>query len=307
MSILNQKTINSKINVSGIGLHSGKKVNLNILPANPNEGINFKRLDIVNDEKIVSPLFNNVCDTNLCTTITNHSGVKVSTIEHLMAALYILGIDNVLIELDSHEVPILDGSSKDWISIIKKAGIKNSNSPIKVIKINKTVEIKNKDKFIKVDVSNINLDIDFEIKYPNTMIGTQRNKISVYNDNLEDIYNSRTFCKYEDIDNLKRIGLAKGGSLDNALVVDKFKLLNKEGLRNNKEFVNHKILDCIGDLFLMGYRVIGKIKSIQGGHKLTNELLRKILSNKENFSLIEIKDKNIPSELIKTQFLKSIA
>ena len=139
MSILNQKTVNSKISVSGIGLHSGKNVNLNILPANPNEGINFKRVDIVNGEKIVSTLYNNVCDTNLCTTKTNPAGVKVSTIEHLMAALYILGIDNVLIELDSQEVPILDGSSKDWIRIIKKACIKNSNSPIKVIKINKTV------------------------------------------------------------------------------------------------------------------------------------------------------------------------
>ena len=307
MSILNQKTVNSKISVSGIGLHSGKNVNLNILPANPNEGINFKRVDIVNDEKIVSPLFNNVCDTNLCTTITNHAGVKVSTIEHLMAALFILGIDNVLIELDSQEVPILDGSSKDWISIIKKAGIKNSNSPIKVIKINKTVEIKSSDKFIRVDVSNINLDIDFEIKYPNTMIGSQRNKISVYNDNLEDIYNSRTFCKYEDIDNLKRLGLAKGGNLDNALVVDKFKLLNKNGLRNNKEFVNHKILDCIGDLYTTGYRIVASIKCSQGGHYLTNKLLRKIFENNKNFSILEIKEKNLPHTLLNKSFLKSIA
>ena len=307
MSILNQKTVNSKISISGIGLHSGKNVNLNILPANPNEGINFKRVDIVNDEKIVSPLYNNVGDTNLCTTITNHAGVKVSTIEHLMAALYILGIDNVLIELDSHEVPILDGSSKDWISIIKKAGIKNSNSPIKVIKINKTVEIKNKDKFIRADVSNINLDIDFEIKYPNTMIGTQKNKISVYNDNLEDIYNSRTFCKYEDIDNLKRLGLAKGGSLDNALVVDKFKLLNKEGLRNNKEFVNHKILDCIGDIYLSGYKIVGSITCSQGGHSLTHQLLVKLFSDKKNYSVFELKGKNLPHSLIEKYQLKSIA
>lgn len=307
MSILNQKTINSNINVSGIGLHSGENVNLTILPANPNDGINFRRTDVINMENKVSPLFYNVCNTNLCTTIANNEGVKVSTIEHLMAALYILGIDNALIELNSQEVPILDGSSKDWISLIKKAGIKDSNSPIKVIKINDTVEIKNSDKFIRAEVSNINLDIDFEIKYPNTMIGNQRNRISVYNDDLEDIYTSRTFCKYEDIDELKKLGLAKGGSLDNALVVNKYKLMNNGGLRNNKEFVNHKILDCIGDIYLSGYKIVGSVKCSQGGHQLTNQLLRKIFSNKANYSLIEIKGKQLPHTFANFQNLKSIA
>ena len=142
---------------------------------------------------------------------------------------------------------------------------------------------------------------------PLSIINKTGKVIIVYEDNLTEVLSSRTFCLFEDIEKLRKMNLAQGGSLENAIVVKGREILNKGGLRNKNEFVNHKILDCIGDLFLMGYRVVGKVKSIQGGHKLTNELLRKVLSNKENFSLIEIKDKNIPSELIKTQFLKSIA
>ena len=162
-------------------------------------------------------------------------------------------------------------------------------------------------KKISISPSKINLEIDFEIKFNNPIINTQRNVVNIFEDNLNDIINARTFCLFEDIAKLKKMDLAKGGSLKNALVVKNKKILNSGGLRDPKEFVNHKILDCLGDLYLMGYRTIGKIKCTQGGHKLTNELLRKVLKDKKNYSLIEIKDKKLPNELIRPSFLKSIA
>ena len=306
MSILNQKTLNDTLEYKGIGLHTGKNSDIRILPAEPNTGIVFKRTDLKKNNLIIPNVFN-VSDASFCTTITNEFGVKVSTVEHLMAALFVKGIDNALIEINAEEVPILDGSSIEFVKKIEKVGIKNSNSPIKIIKINKAVKINDGNKEMSISPSKINLEVDFEIKFNNPLINSQRNKINVYEDDLSQIINARTFCLFEDIEKLRKMNLAQGGSLENAIVVKGREILNKGGLRNKNEFVNHKILDCIGDLFLMGYRVVGKVKSIQGGHKLTNELLRKVLSNKENFSLIEIKDKNIPSELIKTQFLKSIA
>ena len=148
---------------------------------------------------------------------------------------------------------------------------------------------------------------DFELKYKNDLIGNQRNRVNVYEDDLNDIFNSRTFCLYEDIEAIKKIGLAKGGSLENAIVVKNKEILNKDGLRNTKEFVNHKILDCIGDLFTSGYRVIGSVKCSQGGHYLTNQLLRKVFSKKENFSIIEIQERNLPHTLINRSLLRSIA
>tara|TARA_Y100000590_G_scaffold399518_1_gene482863 strand:+ start:375 stop:1295 length:921 start_codon:yes stop_codon:yes gene_type:complete len=306
MSILNQKTLKSSITFKDIGLHTGKKVVARIVPAAPNSGIIFKRIDLKKNN-LIFPNVLNVSDANFCTTISNEYGAKVSTIEHLMAALFIKGIDNALIEIDSEEVPIFDGSSKEFIKEIEKVGIQNSDLPIKIIKINNEVKYEDGLKKISISPSKINLEIDFEIKFNNPLISTQRNVINIYEDNLNDIINARTFCLYEDIAKLKRMNLAKGGSLKNALVVKNRKILNSGGLRNTKEFVNHKILDCLGDLYLMGYRIIGKIKCTQGGHKLTNELLRKVLEDKKNYSLIEIKDKKLPNELIQSSFLKSIA
>ena len=306
MSILNQRTLKSSITFRDIGLHTGKKVIATVNPSAPNTGIVFKRVDLKRNN-LIFPSVHNVSDANFCTTISNEYGNKVSTIEHLMAALFIKGIDNALIEIDSEEVPIFDGSSKEFIKEIEKVGVKHSDLPIKVIKINK--EIKHEDglKKITISPSKINLEIDFEIKFNNPIINTQRNVINIYEDNLNDIIQARTFCLYEDIAKLKKMNLAKGGSLNNALVVKNKKVLNSGGLRNPKEFVNHKILDCLGDLYLMGYRVIGKIKCTQGGHKLTNEILRKVLEDKNNYLLIEIKDKKLPNEIIQSNFLKSIA
>ena len=304
--MLYQKTVNRDVIINGIGLHSGKKVKMKILPAFPNSGIQFKRIDIPNNNIIFPNVFN-VTNATLCTTISNEYGVKVSTIEHLMAALFGLGIDNAVIEIDSDELPILDGSAKIFIEKIKRVGIKESNIPIKIISINKKITYEENNKFISIEPSKTNLLIDFEIKYKNSLIGTQRNLVDVYNSNLTEIFDSRTFCLFEDVKKLQSMGFALGGSLDNAIVVKDNEVLNKDGLRNEKEFVNHKILDCIGDLFLSGYKVVGKIVCSQGGHKLTNDLLRKVYEDKKNFSLHEIKEKTLSNTLVNKVSLRSIA
>ena len=306
MSYLTQKTIKKNVSFSGVALHSGLDVNICIKPAEPNFGIVFKRVDLQTNN-LVYPNFMNVTNTSLNTTVENEFGTKVSTIEHLMGALFGLGIDNAIIEIDNEEVPILDGSAKNFIQKILLSGIKVSESPIKIIKINKKIEFSNDARFISIEPSTLSLDIDFELKYDNEIIGNQRNKVKVYEEDLTDIYNSRTFCLYEDIELIKAKGLAKGGSLDNAIVVKDKKILNKEGLRNSKEFVNHKILDCIGDLYTSGYRIIASVLCSQGGHFLTNQLLRKVFENKDNFSIVEIKEKNLPHNLINRNLLRSIA
>ena len=306
MSYLAQKTIKNNVSFSGVALHSGLDVNVCIKPAEPNFGIVFKRVDF-NKDNLIYPNFMNVTNTSLNTTIENELGIKVSTIEHLMGALFGLGIDNALIEIDNEEVPILDGSAKNFIEKIISAGIKISESPIKIIKINKRIEFSEGERFISIKPSTLSLDIDFQLKYNNEIISNQRNKVKVYEDDLTDIYNSRTFCLFEDIELIKKNGLAKGGSLDNAIVVKDNEVLNPEGLRNSKEFVNHKILDCIGDLYTSGYRMLASITCSQGGHYLTNQLLRKVFQNKDNFSIIEIKEKNLPHTLINRNLLRSIA
>ena len=306
MSILNQKTINKDLTFKGIGLHSGLAVTMNVKPAAPNSGIIFKRIDLKENNIIIPNIFN-VSSAVFCTTISNKDGASVSTIEHLMGALYGLGIDNALIEIDNQEVPILDGSAKLFVEAISKIGIKNSDVPIKIIKIESKVEFIDGNKTISIEPSKISLDIDFELKYENEIIGTQRNLVKVFESDLSDIYNSRTFCLFEDIEKLKKMGLAKGGNLDNAIVVKNDEILNENGLRNEKEFVNHKILDCMGDLYLAGYKIIGKIVCSQGGHKLTNQLLRKVFQNNENFSLVEITEKHLPNVFVNKSHLRSIA
>ena len=306
MSILNQKTINKKIVLSGVGLHTGKLVELNLLPAAPNTGIIFKRIDLKSNN-IIIPTFDNVIDTTLCTTLANESGAKVSTVEHLMGALYGLGIDNLLVEVNSQELPILDGSAKIFIEKILSTGIKSSSAPIKLIKINKKISHEEGTKSISLDKSKVSSEIDFTIKYKNQIIGEQRNKINVFNDDLNEVFQSRTFCLYNDVEKLKASGLAQGGSLENAIVVGDKEILNKEGLRNTKEFVNHKILDCMGDLYLSGYRIVGSLTTSEGGHGLTNKILRKLFSDKSNFTVIEIKEKTLPYQILDRSYLKSIA
>jgi len=279
-----QKTIKEKIDLQGVGLHNGVEVNLTVKPSEPNTGITFKRVDI-NSNNIIHANFKNVVEPILCTKIKNENGVTVSTVEHLMAAFYGEGIDNALVEVDASEIPIMDGSAVDFVDAIRSAGIEEQNEPRKFIKVLKKVEVKDGSKFISIEPLNQDLIIDFEIIFNNPLIRTRRKEFKFSNDDLTKIYSSRTFCLYEDIDNIKKMGLAKGGSLDNAIVVQGSKILNEDGLRNRHEFVYHKILDCLGDIMLSGNRIFGHIKTSQGGHALTNKLLMKFFSNKANWSL----------------------
>ena len=306
MSVLNQKTIRDNIKFEGIGLHSGKEVVMTLFPAPPNTGIIFRRSDLKNNNLIYPSVFN-VSSASYCTKLSNESGVSVSTVEHLMAALCGLGIDNLLIDLNSEELPIMDGSAKNFVECIENVGFKISDQPIRIIKINKKITYKDNEKFITFEPNKITLEIDFEIKYKQNSILNQRNKKNIYMDDLKDMFYSRTFCLYEDVEKLKQLGLAQGGSLDNAIVLKGNEILNTEKLRNKNEFVNHKILDCLGDIYLAGYRIVGKITSSQGGHNVTNKGLRELLSNNENFSIIELKEKNIPHSFLVRNSLKSSA
>ena len=288
---------------SGIALHSGLNVNVCIKPAETNVGILFKRTDLkVNN--LVYPNFLNVTNTSLNTTVENEHGVKVSTIEHLMGALFGLGIDNALIEIDNEEVPILDGSAKVFIENILAAGFEVSSSPIKIIKINKEVVFSTGERFIKIKPSTLNLEIDFELKYENDVIGNQKNKVKVFEDNLTDVYNSRTYCLFEDIELIKQKGLAKGGSLENAIVVKGKEILNAGGLRNKKEFVNHKILDLAGDFLLSGFRILGKVQCHQGGHELTNLFLRRVFETEANFQILELNNFKVSQKTYTKQLEK---
>ena len=290
MHLNNQKTLDSKIKLSGIGLHSGNIVDLVIKPAPENFGIKFCRIDI-NKNDYIAANYQNVVDPVLCTKIKNQNGVSVSTVEHLMAAFFGEGIDNALVEVNSSEIPILDGSANDFVEAIRTAGIKDQNSKREFIKVLKKVEVIDGDKYISIEPLDNDLIVDFEIVYKNPLIRTRRKVFNLSKDNLNEIYSSRTFCLYEDIDFIKNRGLAKGGSLDNAIVVKDDQILNEDGLRNRHEFVYHKILDCLGDLMLSGKRIFGHIKTSQGGHALTNKLLRKFFSNPDNWSLDNGRDK----------------
>ena len=297
MLSLFQKTILKHTEFKGIGLHSGSKSTVKIIPADENHGIIFKRTDL-DQNNVVNASYENVSSAKLCTTIQNKFNVSVSTVEHLLAALYITGIDNALIEVNASEVPIMDGSSKEFVETILKIGIKEQNQKRKYLKTLKRFEFKENEKLISIEPNDNSLNVDFELVYSNNIIGRQRNKINFSDKDLSNVYTSRTFCLFEDVEKIKKIGLAKGGSLDNAIVVKDNEILNSSGLRNSKEFVNHKILDLAGDFLLSGYRIWGNVNCIQGGHSLSNLFLRALLNDKSNYSMIELEE----SKTIKTYF-----
>tara|TARA_A100000164_G_C21845781_1_gene742401 strand:+ start:225 stop:1154 length:930 start_codon:yes stop_codon:yes gene_type:complete len=287
-----QKTLNTKISFSGIGLHSGEVVDVQLVPANSNSGIVFKRVDLEKNNEIIAN-FKNVSSAKLCTKIENSFGVSVSTIEHLMAAFYMCGIDNLIVNLNGSEVPIMDGSAKDFVKMIKKCGLKVLKGKRKFVKIKKKVELKDDDKLISINPSANDFEVKFTLDYKNNpLIQMQSNSVSFKEKNLDYISSARTFCLYEDVEKIKSVGLAKGGSLDNAIVVKGSKVLNEGGLRFEKEFVNHKILDLAGDFMLCGVRVIGSVECLHGGHALTNKFLRKIFSDKSNYEIVESESNN---------------
>tara|TARA_B100001123_G_C15337368_1_gene1033379 strand:- start:1236 stop:2162 length:927 start_codon:yes stop_codon:yes gene_type:complete len=286
-----QKTIKEYVQLEGVGLHNGLKVNLKLKPAEANTGIIFKRVDVEEDKNIIEANYKNVCPSALCTKIKNSHGVSVSTIEHLMAAFYGEGVDNVLVEIDAPEIPIMDGSAFDFVEAIRSVGTEKQKHLRKFIKAINKVEVKKGKKHISIEPLEKDLVIDFEIIYQDQLIKTRRKEFKLSTGDLTSIYNSRTFCLYEDIDKIRSQGLAKGGSLENAIVVNQNKILNEGGLRNRNEFVDHKILDCLGDLLLSGYRIFGHIKTSQGGHELTNSLLREFLLKKSNWEFENFENK----------------
>ena len=291
-----QKTLKESIDLEGIGLHNGIRVNICLKPAPANSGIIFKRTDVDFDKNIIEANYSNVTSPILCTKIQNSYGISVSTIEHLMAAFYGEGIDNAIVEIDAPEVPIMDGSSFDFVTAIKSFGTEEQNFPRKYIKILKKVEVKDGSKYISIEPLEKDLIIDFEIVYKNPLIRTRRKEFRFSKGDLTSLYNSKTFCLYEDIDQIKSQGLAKGGSLENAIVVKGNKILNDDGLRYRDEFVNHKILDCLGDLMLSGHRIFGHIKTSQGGHQLTNIFLKTLLSDKSNWEFETFEGQNKDSK-----------
>ena len=233
MSERNQKTLNKEVSFSGVALHTGENVEVTLIPANSNSGIIFKRIDLDKNNEIIAN-FKNVSSAKLCTKIENEFGASVSTIEHLMAAFYICGVDNLIVNLNGSEIPIMDGSAKDFVEIIKKCGLKSLEGKRKYIKIKKKVELSDGKKFINIKPDN-NLEIKFTLNYKNNpLIQTQINTINFKNKNLQDVYAARTFCLYEDIEEIKSIGLAKGRSLENAIVVKGDKVINEGGLRSKK-------------------------------------------------------------------------
>ena len=291
-----QQTVSKPISFEGIGLHSGKRVEITIFPNTEDKGIIFKRVDLKNNNLIYAN-YKNVKSATLCTTIENEHGVRVSTVEHLLAALYISEIDNAIIEINNEEVPIMDGSAKEFFKRLNQIELKELNQKRKYLKILDKIELQEGKKKISIQHKDSSLEVEFKLNYKNKIIGDQKNTVDFQNDDLEKIYESRTFCLYEDIEKIKSMGLAKGGSLKNAIVVDNNKVMNEEGLRNKYEFVNHKILDLAGDFMLSGYRVLGKVKCHQGGHELTNKFLKKLLTAKSSFASVELKEILISKKL----------
>ena len=306
MNNIYQKTLANSASFEGIGLHTGKKSKIKVRSGEANTGIIFKRVDL-NKNNLVKAIYRNVSSAKLCTTLENEHGVKVSTVEHLLAAIYFANIDNAIIEIDCDEVPIMDGSAKNFLDTFKKIEIKQLSEKRKYLTVSNKIEVIDGNRKISIEPNNQTLEVEFQLNYDNQLIGKQKNLVDFDKDDLNDVSNSRTFCLYEDIEKIKKNGLAKGGSLDNALVVDKGKVLNKEGLRNSKEFVNHKILDLAGDCILSGYRILGKIKCYQGGHELTNLFLHKIFKENSLLNFVEFEDILISKEAKSNSAFKLVA
>jgi len=301
MQNIYQTTLLNSLTFEGVGLHSGKKSIIKINPGVEDSGVVFKRVDL-KQNNLIEANYKNVTSAKLCTTLQNKHGAKVSTVEHLLAALYIAEIDNVVIEIDNEEVPIMDGSAKIFLDSLSSTEIKILTKKRKYIKILNKVELIEDHKKISIE-PNKTFEVDFELNYKNKIIGNQKSIIDFQNDNIEVVSESRTFCLYEDIEKIKKAGLAKGGSLQNAIVVDNDRVINEGGLRNQKEFVNHKILDLAGDFLLSGYRILGKVDCHQGGHQLSNMFLRKLLKSKNSFTEIELNNIELPK---KTQLNQSV-
>lgn len=282
-----QKTLSKNVEIKGIGLHSGCEVTMTIKPAPVNSGINFKRID-VNNCPDIKALYSNIVDTKNCSCLGNKEGHLISTIEHLMSSLAVLEIDNALIEINNQETPIMDGSAKLFFEALKDIELVEQNAPRQYLKVLKTIEFVD-DKGNKVELSPCNhgLKINFEIDFPSKIVGHQEFHGEVTREIFEKfIAPARTFCEKQAVDYLKSIGLVKGGSLENAVVLDGDSIMNEGGFRVDNECVNHKVLDAIGDLYLSGYPIIGELSASKTGHFHTNELLKVLFADSSNYEII---------------------
>ncbi len=279
---MRQNTIKKAINFSGTGLHSGVEVNIQIKPAAVDTGIIFKRVDIEKDNKIPA-LYSNVVNTQLGTTIANAEGAVVQTIEHFMAALWACGIDNIIIDIDNKEVPIMDGSADIFIKEIKRAGIEEQDAERKILKLTKEIEVESNGSVLKI-TPHKNFNVDISVEYSYGEIGSQS---FMFDGSLgkfsSEIAKCRTFCNEKEIEFMKKNGLALGGSLDNAMVFNNEGLINESGFRCDCEVVKHKLLDCVGDLYTSGHYIHGLITANKPGHTINNELLKEIFSNPNNY------------------------
>ena len=286
---LHQKTIKKKLVLEGIALHSGALVKIALIPSKENTGIAFLRTDLKKNS-VIRACWENIVPASLCTKISNKYGASVSTIEHLMFSFYALGITNLLIEINGPEIPIMDGSSKIFIDEILNNGLLDQKSRASHLIIKKTFEVGDKNRFIRYEPTNTNnLELDYTLEYKDKFIKKQNFSSKDVRKNFLDIAHARTFCHQEDLEKIFAMGLAKGGSLDNAIIISGNKILNQGGLRCKNEFVKHKTLDCLGDLYLSNHFINGKITCNQGGHELTGSLLKKIFKDKKNY-IIESPD-----------------
>tara|TARA_B100000963_G_scaffold337636_1_gene333808 strand:+ start:104 stop:1054 length:951 start_codon:yes stop_codon:yes gene_type:complete len=288
-----QNTINSPISFNGVGIHSGKAVNMTLFPADDDFGIVFKRIDLdINNHIKVKP--DNIDFSKYCSKLKNEHGVHVSTVEHLLATLHSFDINNVLIEINSPELPAMDGSSYEFANRLMEVGLRIQTKPKKVLRILKKVSIKEGVRSIKILPSNY-LSFSIKINFSNNLIGKDHYFYTHNTQNfIDEVCYARTFCVSKDVLKLRAAGFGLGGNLNNAIVVEDNKILNNSGLRCDKEFVKHKTLDCIGDFYMSGLPLIGSVHATQPGHELNNRLLKKIFLNEKNYEIVEINPYHIP-------------
>lgn len=285
-----QKTLANIVKIDGIGLHSAVAVHLEIHPAEPHHGIVFRRTDegIDDDKRIIPALWNNVVNTQLCSVVGNEHGMRVGTIEHLMAALRALGVDNALIEINADEVPILDGSSKVFVEKIEEAGIQPQNVARRTIRVLRDVVYQDGNRKVTLSPSSVPV-YEGMIDYDDPTIGTQSYRLNLVNGNFKhDVSDCRTFCLKSDIDVMRAHGRALGGSLDNAVVVDDNGVMNEEGLHCETEFIRHKLLDAVGDIALSGGLILGHYMGIRAGHEMNNKLLHALFADERNYEIIDL-------------------
>lgn len=288
--MIRQRTLKNVIRATGVGLHTGEKVFLTLRPAAVNTGIVFRRIDLkpVVD---VEAILDNVSNTRMSTTL-ERDGVRISTVEHLMSAFAGLGIDNVFVDLTAAEVPIMDGSAGPFVFLIESAGIEEQRAPKQFIRIKQSVEVRDGDKWAKFDpYDGFKVDLTIDFDHPAVQSSQQHASIDFLESSfIKDVSRARTFGFLDEVEALQEAGLARGGSLDNAIVMDAFHILNDEGLRYRDEFVKHKILDAVGDLYLLGHLLVGAFSAHKSGHSMNNRLLRRLLETESAWEYVSFDD-----------------